>query len=415
MGADDGGECMPSSSPSPSPSTTTTRLTEWEERTDREKLAMTVAFSFIISGGVSLISMGLTVEDVAKLESVNKECRARCADNCCWEEAAEAMDSDFAFPDDFEEIMIHATSSGLPSLSLELFHWRTRSDPRCSIEFIDLPPRERFVRLLLFGQFVKKTLAVWCKDHVDRKWWNIEFRASDLEMREGEATTSWHNSGVEYARAMNELVTRHAKRYDLLVKIAYAKIAENGFHQEESPYCIIGGGGPGDALQQLVVDGNLNAIDVFGTSFRDCRYGFSRIYLAPDDRIGQRRSNSPPRAPPGSDDHIRELNCAEPDVIPCSKALLGARLERTLRLLPFDDMSKLLEDHPMDDMSPASQTPPYAGVDWSPLQSHPDFSEGLGWRTIEEFVAGMPSSDDEEAWGSEEELSEDQEDDEEGE
>ncbi|XRB05460.1 hypothetical protein NFJ02_24g54110 [Pycnococcus provasolii] len=78
-------------------------------------------------------------------------------------------------------------------------------------------------------------------------------------------------------------------------------------------------------------------------------------------------------------------------------------------------MSKLLEDHPMDDMSPASQTPPYAGVDWSPLQSHPDFSEGLGWRTIEEFVAGMPSSDDEEAWGSEEELSEDQEDDEEGE
>ncbi|XRB20325.1 hypothetical protein RI054_24g101720 [Pseudoscourfieldia marina] len=405
MGADDGGECMPSSSPSPS--TTTTRLTEWEERTDREKLAMTVAFSFIISGGVSLISMGLTVADVVTLSLCNKECRARCADNCCWEEAAEAMDSDFAFPDDYEAIIptIMSGDSEAPAQQLPLTHWRTGSDPRCAIDFNDLPPKQRFVRLLLFGQFVKKTLAVWCKDHVDREEWTFDdISASDLEMREGEATTSWHNSRVEYARAMKELETRHAKRYDLLLKIAYARIAEYGFHQEESPYYIIDG-----ALQQLVVAGNV-AISVCATSFRE----WINDIIAPDDRI-RSASNSPPRAPPGSDDHIRELNCAQKVVIPCSKALLGARLERTLRLLPFDDMSKLLEDHPMDDMSPASQTPPYAGVDWSPLQSHPDFSEGLGWRTIEEFVAGMPSSDDEEAWGSEEELSEDQEDDEEGE
>ena len=63
------------------------------------------------------------------------------------------------------------------------------------------------------------------------------------------------------------------------------------------------------------------------------------------------------------------LSCAPPTTtppqlkisIPRSKALLGARLVRTLRLLPFDDltMSKLLEDYPMNDTSPASQTPRY--------------------------------------------------------
>lgn len=401
-------ECLLPSEPMSMSSASASSNQEWHDDQSadvRSKLALSIALNFLLNKNVSLIRMGLTVEDVAaKLELVSKDVRARCVENCCWEEAAQAMDSDFAFPEDFQEAL-----QG-DRVYLPLFHWRTRSDPRCSVEFTHLPPKERFVRLLLFGQFVIKTLTVWCMEHVDRTWWGSpaiwQMSESELvdiiepitERREGETETSWHNSCVLYARAMKELHTRHGKRCDLLLKIAFAMTCENGFFPHSTwgePYL---NDDIEHVLQSLVDRRQASTPSSF------LRETINEDLLIPDLQVEKRNGKMvaiSPRVPPGSDEHICENNCDQ-DVIPRSKALLGARLVRTLRLLPFDDltMSKLLEDYPMNDTSPASQTPRYT-VDWSPLPSHPDYSlGGFGWRTGEEVDAGMEAllsdmSDDE--------------------
>mmetsp|Transcript_35693 Transcript_35693/g.87837 ORF Transcript_35693/g.87837 Transcript_35693/m.87837 type:complete len:385 (+) Transcript_35693:70-1224(+) len=174
----------------------------------------------------------------------------------------------------------------------------------------------RFGQLLGFAQravVVLKKLA----HTADAEWYHFDF---DEEQFEG--------SEADVVFALAHVQRNFPERYELAVKLAVAHICEEGFHEdaEEGPYYVVN-----DAMQECVRHMQVTAPDYEGhVGVSDLE--FSMDFVSTSSRTWM--CDLLYRADCGSDEHLEELN--EDNWLSTTDGFLGARLHRSLHVLPLD-------------------------------------------------------------------------------
>jgi hypothetical protein len=170
-------------------------------------------------------------------------------------------------------------------------------DPRCEVEWKESTAQIKFGLLLAYAQRILRVLELF---HKDVGWFSLEF--PDLIS----------NTPKDMADTLH-LQRNHPKRYDLLVKVAIAKLTEEAYFQYGSTFestfvvalAVANWLGKGDSVISRFVRRSVNEL-IF-------------------------RENA------GSDQHIMELNgCVQRDCYSVKPEMVGDTVYASLHVLPLD-------------------------------------------------------------------------------
>jgi hypothetical protein len=198
------------------------------------------------------------IVDCARLAAVSRECNVAVSANSCWREVMAALEHDFplvehvALPEhvgldpstwpDPEEAAAVSRAKGYVANS-----WRVKmEDPRYDVShpLLLLESWEaasdmvRFGRLLFFAQSIVAVLSAFpanvVKANIESRW-HYDFNAEDFAGPEADTY-----------RQLYHLQKYCVERYVMATRLAFANIAERGFHQ--------GAGGQGAEPYHVVND-----------------------------------------------------------------------------------------------------------------------------------------------------------------
>jgi hypothetical protein len=181
---------------------------------------------------------GLDITDCASLAAVSRDVNAAVAANPCWRKALSTLEHDFPLvfaADDCSAF--YSTPPGSDDSSVDCpVRWRqTLCEPRYDVERWEAASTQRkFGLLLSFAQATVKALRQ-ISLKADEDWFNYQFDESDFDVDSQQGSLDGYDGQRGHiAQHLVHIQTHYPERYDIVVKLAIANIAEQGFHEADN-------------------------------------------------------------------------------------------------------------------------------------------------------------------------------------